>query len=147
MVNCWPACAVAGQPSVACAAPLSAGRPPTAMPSVRTTPKVVTRARMSPASFSVGCGRHRTNEVLIGMQTGCREDATDEPHVALRHPEGVADVAGAVAVHVARLGLRRAHLQVDLAWAAAGSPACIVPVTVPGGNPVTAVPGLPRDPR
>src|SRR5436309_1538458 len=47
MVNCWPACAVAGQPSVACAAPLSAGRPPTAMPSVRTTPKVVTRARMS----------------------------------------------------------------------------------------------------
>ena len=39
------------------------------------------------------------------MQTGCREDATDEPHVALRHPEGVADVAGAVAVHVARLGV------------------------------------------
>jgi len=33
------------------------------------------------------------------------EDATDEPHVALRHPEGVADVAGAVAVHVARLGV------------------------------------------
>src|SRR5439155_14298005 len=33
------------------------------------------------------------------------------------------------------------------AWAAAGSPAWIVPLTVPGGNPVTAVPGLsPRSP-
>src|SRR5207245_6048936 len=32
-------------------------------------------------------------------------------------------------------------------WAAAGSPAWIVPLTVPGGNPVTAVPGLsPRSP-
>jgi hypothetical protein len=34
-----------------------------------------------------------------------------------------------------------------IACAAAGSPACIVPITVPGGNPVTAVPGLtPRSP-
>src|SRR2546428_6448149 len=33
------------------------------------------------------------------------------------------------------------------AWAAAGSPAWIVPLTVRGGNPVTAVPGLsPRSP-
>src|SRR5439155_779056 len=33
------------------------------------------------------------------------------------------------------------------AWAAAGSPAWIVPLTLPGGNPVTAVPGLsPRSP-
>src|SRR6185369_12312748 len=33
------------------------------------------------------------------------------------------------------------------AWAAAGSPAWIVPLTVPGGKPVTAVPGLsPRSP-
>src|SRR2546429_684261 len=32
-------------------------------------------------------------------------------------------------------------------WAAAGPPAWIVPLTVPGGNPVTAVPGLsPRSP-
>lgn len=28
------------------------------------------------------------------------------------------------------------------AWAATESPACIVPLTIPGGNPVTAVPGL-----
>jgi hypothetical protein len=33
-------------------------------------------------------------------------ERTDEPHVALRDPEGVADVAGAVAVDVARLGVR-----------------------------------------
>src|SRR5688572_7643345 len=33
------------------------------------------------------------------------------------------------------------------AWAPAGSPAWIVPLTVPGGKPVTAVPGLsPRSP-
>src|ERR1043166_7789212 len=33
------------------------------------------------------------------------------------------------------------------AWTAAGSPAWIVPFTIPGGNPVTAVPGLtPRSP-
>src|ERR1051325_8065766 len=33
------------------------------------------------------------------------------------------------------------------AWAAAASARCIVPLTVPGGNPVTAVPGLnPRSP-
>src|SRR5512143_1640185 len=33
------------------------------------------------------------------------------------------------------------------AWAAAGSPRCVVPLTNPGGNPVTAVPGLsPRSP-
>ena len=33
------------------------------------------------------------------------------------------------------------------AWAAVASPACVVPFTVPGGNPVTAVPGLtPRSP-
>src|SRR5207245_4414492 len=32
-------------------------------------------------------------------------------------------------------------------WAASGSPAWIVPLTIPGGNPVTAVPGLtPRSP-
>src|SRR5258708_39441669 len=34
-----------------------------------------------------------------------------------------------------------------IAWAAAGSPAWMVPCTVPGGKPVTAVPGLtPRSP-
>ncbi len=33
------------------------------------------------------------------------ERTADEPHVALRDPEGVADVAGAVAVDVARLGV------------------------------------------
>src|ERR1044072_39564 len=33
------------------------------------------------------------------------------------------------------------------AWAAAASAAWVVPLTVPGGNPVTAVPGLsPRSP-
>src|SRR6185503_18768341 len=35
----------------------------------------------------------------------------------------------------------------NCAWAAAASATCIVPLTVPGGNPVTAVPGLnPRSP-
>src|SRR5437660_12932642 len=40
-----------------------------------------------------------------------------------------------------------AVVKASCAWAAAGSPAWIVPLTVPGGNPVTAVPGLsPRSP-
>src|SRR2546427_11847406 len=34
------------------------------------------------------------------------EGAADERRVALRQPEGVADVAGAVAAHVAGLGVR-----------------------------------------
>src|SRR5437867_8737631 len=32
------------------------------------------------------------------------------------------------------------------AWAAAASAACTAPITVPGGNPVTAVPGLTPSP-
>ena len=40
-----------------------------------------------------------------------------------------------------------AAVKSSCAWAAAGSPAWIVPLTVPGGKPVTAVPGLsPRSP-
>src|SRR6185369_3640226 len=40
-----------------------------------------------------------------------------------------------------------AAVKSSCAWEAAGSPAWIVPLTVPGGNPVTAVPGLnPRSP-
>src|SRR5438093_7326363 len=106
MVNCWPACAVAGQPSVACAAPLSAGRPPTAMPSVRTTPKVVTRARMfRPPSVLVQPNPRAMARSSRASKRGAGEGAADEPHIALRHPEGVADVAGAVAVHVAHLGV------------------------------------------
>jgi len=47
-----------------------------------------------------GRGGGRTRERPAGERT------VDEPHVALRYPEGVADVAGAVPVDVARLGLR-----------------------------------------
>src|SRR2546422_2315403 len=106
MVNCWPACAVAGQPSVACAAPLSAGRPPTAMPSVRTTPKVVTGARMSrPPSLLVQPPPNPRPMARSSMayKRGAGEGAADEPDVALRHPEGVPNVAGTVAVHVTDL--------------------------------------------
>src|SRR5688572_28861010 len=40
-----------------------------------------------------------------------------------------------------------AVVKASCAWAATGSPAWIIPLTVPGGNPVTAVPGLsPRSP-
>src|SRR5207249_1089296 len=40
-----------------------------------------------------------------------------------------------------------AVIKSSCAWAAAESPAWIVPLTIPGGNPVTAVPGLsPRSP-
>src|SRR5881394_1278443 len=40
-----------------------------------------------------------------------------------------------------------AAVKSSCAWAAAASARCIVPLTVPGGNPVTAVPGLnPRSP-
>src|SRR5438093_13012636 len=106
MVNCWPACAVAGQPSVACAAPLSAGRPPTAMPSVRTTPKVVTRARMfRPPSVLVQPNPRAMARSSRASKRGAGEGAADEPHIALRHGGGVGDVAGAVAVHVAHLGV------------------------------------------
>src|SRR5438477_12379945 len=39
-----------------------------------------------------------------------REGAADQPHVALCHPEGVADVAGVVMVDVAQLGMRERPL-------------------------------------
>jgi len=41
----------------------------------------------------------------MAYKRGAGEGAADEPDVALRHPEGVPNVAGAVAVHVARLGV------------------------------------------
>ena len=41
----------------------------------------------------------------MAYKRGAGEGAADEPDVALRHAEGVADVAGAIAVHVARLGV------------------------------------------
>src|SRR5467141_3577918 len=96
------------------------------MPSVRTTPKVVTRARMSRSPSLLVAAATELTRSSLACKRVAGEDATDEPHVALRHPEGVADVAGAVAVHVARLGvggagyiaaaahrtgLRRAHLR------------------------------------
>src|SRR5437899_12538203 len=96
MVNCWPACAVAGQPSVACAAPLSAGRPPTAMPSVRTTPKVVTRARVSrpPLLMQPPPNPRAMARSSRASKRGAGEGAADEHHVAQRHTVGIADVDG-----------------------------------------------------
>ena len=41
----------------------------------------------------------------MAYKRGAGEGAADEPDVALCHPEGVPNVAGAVAVHVARLGV------------------------------------------
>src|SRR5439155_729277 len=46
-VSGWPACAIPGQLSMAWAARPSAGRPPSAIPSVRSIPRVVNRERMS----------------------------------------------------------------------------------------------------
>src|SRR5688572_1042559 len=52
-----------------------------------------------------------------------------------------------IAPTVRAAALLYAVVKASCAWAAAGSPAWIVPLTVPGGNPVTAVPGLsPRSP-
>ena len=39
----------------------------------------------------------------MAYKRGAGEGAADEPDVALRHPEGVPNVAGAVAVHVTDL--------------------------------------------
>src|SRR5207247_11341206 len=47
-----------------------------------------------------GGGGGRTRKRPAGERT------VDEPHLALRYREGVADVAGAVPVDVARLGVR-----------------------------------------
>ena len=41
----------------------------------------------------------------MAQKRGAGEGAADEPDIALRKPEGVADVAGAVAIHVAHLGV------------------------------------------
>src|SRR5437867_6215676 len=55
--------------------------------------------------------------------------------------------ATVIAPTVRPAALLYAVVKSSSAWAAAGSPAWIVPLTVPGGNPVTAVPGLsPRSP-
>src|SRR3989454_1798077 len=52
-----------------------------------------------------------------------------------------------IAPTVRPAALLYAVVKASCAWAAAGSPAWIVPLTLPGGNPVTAVPGLsPRSP-
>src|SRR2546429_9172952 len=50
--------------------------------------------------------------------------------------------ATVIAPTVRAAALLYAVVKASCAWAAAGSPAWIVPLTVPGGNPVTAVPGL-----
>jgi len=41
----------------------------------------------------------------LAQKRGAGEGAADEPDIALRKPEGVADVAGAVAIDVAHLGV------------------------------------------
>src|SRR3989442_9741199 len=78
------------------------------MPSAATIPKVVTRTRMVlvpslPASPPPDLRRS------LAYERRAVEGATADPHVALGDPESVADVAGAVAVHVAgvRVGERR----------------------------------------
>src|SRR5207253_11114904 len=55
--------------------------------------------------------------------------------------------ATVIAPTVRPAALLYAVVKASCAWAAAGSPAWIAPLTIPGGNPVTAVPGLsPRSP-
>src|SRR2546421_12888875 len=52
-----------------------------------------------------------------------------------------------IAPTVRPAALLYAVVKASCAWAAAGSPAWIAPLTIPGRNPVTAVPGLsPRSP-
>src|SRR5438105_10633063 len=66
------------------------------------------------------------------------------PGVRVRPPRLPAIV---IAPTVRPAALLYAVVKASCAWAAAGSPAWIAPLTIPGGNPVTAVPGLsPRSP-
>src|SRR4029077_12129914 len=66
------------------------------------------------------------------------------PGVSVRPPRFPASVIAPTVRPAASL---YAVVKATCAWAAAASATCMVPLTVPGGNPVTAVPGLnPRSP-
>src|SRR6266446_2987899 len=49
---------------------------------------------------------HRLRRHRRAVEGSTREGAGDEPYIALGDPEGVADVAGAITVHVTQRGIR-----------------------------------------
>src|SRR5207253_8015097 len=58
-------------------------------------------------STVIGASRsHRLRRHRRAVEGSTREGAGDEPYVALGDPEGVANVAGAITVHVTQRGIR-----------------------------------------